>query len=284
MSDPIDNALPSSRSRRGPRAVKPRSNGTQSQSLGRGLSLLEHLADAGQGLTLSDLAQRVGLAPSTTHRLLGTLESYGFVQLDEELGHWRVGVRAFSVGNAYLDNRDLTAQARPIMRQLMEGVGETVNLAVLDHDEVVFVSQVECREMMRMVAKLGSRAPLHASGVGKALLAAFSEARLTHLLSQRPLIQLTDNTIHQEAPLRQALGLIRQTGFAVDDEEHAVGLRCLAATLHDQYAEPLGAISISGPLARLPQERLPSLGTQVIEAAAAITAALGGRLPDWWPC
>ena len=278
--DTTDN--PGTRNRRGPRAGKPRANAGQSQSLSRGLALLEQLAGAERGLTLSDLAVRVGLAPSTTHRLLGTLENQGFVQLDEELGQWGIGARAFIVGSAFLNNRDLTALARPFMHQLMEESGETVNLAVLDHSDAVFVSQVECREMMRMVAKLGSRAPLHASGVGKALLAALPSASLQRLLPEIPLTRFTGNTLTTRAALDEALAAIRQRGYAVDDEEHAVGLRCLAATLHDEYTEPLGAISISGPLARVPAGRVAELGVQVTRTAAAITAALGGRLPGWW--
>jgi len=280
--DASDDDTPPQRNRRGPRATKPRANAGQSQSLGRGLALLGQLAAAGRGLTLSDLAARVGLAPSTTHRLLGTLESQGFVQLDEELGQWCIGAQAFIVGSAFLNNRDLTGQARPFMRRLMEEAGETVNLAVLDHNDAVFVSQAECREMMRMVAKLGSRAPLHASGVGKALLAALPAASLERLLQEIPLTRFTDNTLATPAALREALAGIRRTGYAVDDEEHAVGLRCLAATLHDEYTEPLGAISISGPLARVPAGRVAELGVQVTRTAAAITAALGGRLPGWW--
>lgn len=282
-SDASESTAEAGRSRRGPRAAKPRDGASQSQSLGRGLTLLETLAAASGGLTLSDLANRVGLAPSTTHRLLGTLENQGFVQLDEILGQWFVGARAFVVGNGFLKHRDLSAQARPFMRQLMEDTGETVNLAVLDGDGAIFVSQVECREMMRMVATLGGRAPLHASGVGKALLAALPPRSLQQLLSRGPLPRITARTLTGESTLKEALTEIRRFGYAVDDEEHAVGLRCLAATVHDEYREPLGAISISGPRARMPGDGLADLGTRVSRTAAAITAALGGQLPDWWP-
>ena len=251
----------------------------QSQSLTRGLTLLERLAEAEHGIALTDLAQRVGLAPSTTHRLLNTLEQLQFVRNDPTLGLWYIGVRAFSIGNAFLRQRDVVSQARPFMHRLMEKTGETVNLAVLDNYNAVFVTQVECHEMMRMIVKLGGRAPLHASGAGKALLATMNEAEVTTVLHKRGLPRLTDNTLTTPTDLRAALGETRRQGYAVDDEEHAVGLRCVAATVHDEYGSTLAAVSLSGPKARITDKRIPELGIEVARTAAAITEFIGGRLP-----
>ncbi|MFO1349776.1 MAG: IclR family transcriptional regulator C-terminal domain-containing protein [Gammaproteobacteria bacterium] len=251
----------------------------QSQSLIRGMTLLERLAEAERGINLSDLAQQVGLAPSTTHRLLNTLEQKRFVHHDEDLGRWFIGVKAFSVGNAFLHHRDFVAAARPWMHRLMEQAGETVNLGILDDGEAVFLAQVECREMMRMIVQMGSRAPLHASGVGKALLAAMSETQVTHILHRRGLARFTANTLDTPAKLRAALADVRRLGYAYDDEEHAVGLRCVAATLYDEHGAPLAAISVSGPKARILDERIPELGAMVARSAAAITASLGGHQP-----
>jgi IclR family acetate operon transcriptional repressor len=251
------------------------------QSLVRGMALLERLAEADRGISLTDLAQQVGLAPSTTHRLLNTLEQKRFVHQDEELGLWFIGVKAFRVGNAFLYHRDFVAQSRPFLHRLMEQSGETANLAVLDSGEAVFLTQVECQEMMRMIVRLGSRAPLHASGVGKALLAALPEPEVSAILHKRGLTRFTASTIDTPAKLRAALNTIRSLGYAIDDEEHAVGLRCVAATVHDEYGEPLAAISLSGPKARIPDPRIPELGFLVARTAADITDSLGGRLPSW---
>jgi len=251
------------------------------QSLIRGLTILNRLAEARDGLSLTDLAQRVGLAVSTTHRLLNSLARMGFVGQDPDQGRWFVGVQAFTVGNAFLYHRDVVAAARPIMRRLMEQSGETVNLSVLDDAEAVLVSQVECREMMRMLAKLGGRAPLHASAVGKALLAALPDEEVSAILHRKGLERVTPNTIDTPARLRADLGETRGRGYSIDDEEHAIGLRCVAATIHDEYAEPLAAISLSGPRARVTSDRVASLGAMVVQAANEITQALGGRLPPW---
>ena len=280
MSDRL--ATPARRRGRPP-ATKSASTSGQSQSLTRGLILLERLAESSHGASLTDLAQQVGLAPSTTHRLLNTLEQLEFVRQDPALGRWHIGVKTFSIGNAFLDQRDMIGQSRPFLHQLMERTGETVNLAVRDGYDAVFVAQVECREMMRMIVKLGGRAPLHASGVGKALLATLSDAEITAFLHKRGLPRFTDNTLDTPADLRRALAEIQKNGYAVDNEEHAVGLCCVAATIHDENAGTLAAVSISGPKARVTEQRIQELGVQVAQTATAITRLLGGRTPMWRP-
>jgi IclR family acetate operon transcriptional repressor len=272
------------RSRRRGRPVKTAGGegGGHVQSLSRALGLLEHLAAAAErGISLTDLARRARLPPSTTHRLLATLEQQGFAELDTERGIWFVGVRTFVVGNAFLAHRDFVATARPFMRRLVEESGESVNLGILDEGEVVFLSQVECREMMRMFVRLGGRVPAHASGVGKALLAALPEAEVDSILELRGLQRFTDNTIDARAILREDLARVRNRGYAYDDEEHAVGLRCVASTLHDELSHPISAISLSGPRARITDQRVEILGRLVRETADRITHALGGQLPAW---
>lgn len=251
------------------------------QSLIRGLTIIERLAESREGIALTDLAQRVGLASSTTHRLLKSLEKMRFVSQHAESGRWFVGVQTFTVGNAFLYHRDFVEAARPVMRRLMEVSGETANLAVIDDGQAVTLSQVQCQEMMRMLAPLGGRAPVHASAVGKALLAALPAEEVGAVLHRRGLARVTENTIDTPARLTAALEEVRRRGYAVDDEEHAIGLRCIASTLHDEHAEPLAAISLSGPKVRVTRDRVGSLGQLVVEATAEITAALGGRLPDW---
>ncbi len=159
------------------------------------MSLLEALARAEGGLTLTDVAQRVQLAPSTAHRLLATLEKMGYVYQAGDLGRWYVGLQAFTVGTSFLANRDFVAQSHPYMRRLMEQSGETANLGILDGTDAVFIDQVQCREMMRTIVKLGSRVPLHASGVGKAIFAAMPDDEIEAILKVKGLPRITGNTI-----------------------------------------------------------------------------------------
>ena len=251
----------------------------QVQSLVRALSLVNRLAEADEGVSLTEAAQQVGLSPSTAHRLLTTLEQERYVHFDAERRLWSVGVQAFVTGNAFLKTRSLVGAARPIMRALMQESGETVNLAVQDQGEAIYLSQVECHQMMRAFARPGGRVPLHCSSVGKALLSAMTDAELGRVLHSRGLARVTVKTINTAAALRANLAEARARGYAVDDEEHAVGLRCVAALIFNENAECLAALSVSGPMARIPDERIPLIGDLVRRQANAITAQLGGVPP-----
>ena len=251
----------------------------KNQSLIRALTLLERLSAAPGGVNLTDLSQQLGMPAATVHRLLSTFEELDFVEQDAKLGLWFVGLKAFTVGNAFLNRRDFVASARPHMHRLVEQCGETVNLGVIDQGEVVFISQVESREVMRMIVRLGSRSPIHASGVGKALLASMSEQQVARILQLRGLARYTDHTIDSPAALREELEQVRQQGYALDDEEHAVGLRCVAAPIFDENGQALAAISLSGPKARIVDSRLSELGNAIRQTAVEITQVLGGRMP-----
>lgn len=249
----------------------------QVQSLLRALSLINLLAEAGEGMALTDLAQRVKLSTSTAHRLLTTLERERYVHFDAERKLWSVGVQAFVAGSAFLRCRDLVAIARPHLRALMEASGETVNLAILDGDQALYVAQVECRQTMRAIATPGARVPLHGSSVGKALLAAMPDLELVRTIGRTGLPAATPRTLATLANLRADLDLVKQRGFAIDDEEQAIGLRCAAAVIRDEFGEPVGAVSVSGPTARVTDDRLPRLGALAKAAAEAITRQFGGK-------
>ena len=251
----------------------------QVQSLTRGLTLLETLAGSPVALNLTDISEKVGLPPSTVHRLLNTLLQQQFVAQDGERAEWSVGVKAFSVGNAYLKSRDFITAARPFMRELVAETGETSNLAILENGMPVFVAQIECDEMMRMVAKLGSHAPVHASGVGKAMLSVKPDNEIQALLGKPPYRQFTEKTYTTSEALLAELQRVRQQGFAVDNEEQSPGLRCVAANIYNEYGEAVAAISISGPVQRVTEVRVQVLGGIVRTKADAITHALGGTAP-----
>lgn len=261
---------------RGKRVGKLATGGEQVRSLVRALALLNRIAEApGDGFTLTELAKQVGLPASTTHRLLTTLEQERYLRFDQEERLWSVGVQAFMTGSAFTKSRRLGTLSRPHMRFLMESSGETVNLAVEDDGEAVYLAQVECRQMMRAFARPGSRAPLHASAVGKAILSAMSDRAFSRILHQRGMPRLTPKTITTPAALRAEIEQARAAGYAVDDEEHAVGLRCIAAPIFDETGEAVAAISASGPMARIVEDRITPLGTLVLETARRISSEMG---------
>jgi IclR family acetate operon transcriptional repressor len=274
-----NSVTPITRKRGRPPGPNSRAGDGKNQSLTRALTLLERLSETPTGVSLTDLSYQLGIPPATVHRLLSTFEELGFVEQDSANGLWFVGLKAFTVGNAFLSRRDFVASARPHMHSLVDQCGETVNLGVIDDGEVVFIGQVESREVMRMIVRLGSRSPVHASGVGKALLAQLTEQQLARILQQRGLAHYTERTIVTPVQLREELENIRQLGYALDDEEHAVGLRCVAAPIFDENRQALAAISLSGPKARMTDARLDELGVAIRQTADEITQALGGHKP-----
>ncbi len=246
------------------------------QALSRGLAVLEALAGTEAGATLTAIAGVLDLPAPTVHRLLATLEAAGFVRAGPK-GEWQIGVHAFRAGTAFLAHRNLTVQAYPHLRELMDRAGETANLAVMEGGEAVFVEQVQCREMMRMSVKLGARAPLHASGVGKAMLSLLDAHALAATLGHRELARFTARTLTAPAALAADLRAADERGYAIDDEEHALGLRCVAAAVCDEHGQPWAAVSLAGPVTRMTAERIPILGERVRATARDLTQALGGR-------
>ena len=258
--------------------TKAKSTG-QVRSLTRALSLLRHLAASAEGMSLTELSEAAGLPPSTTHRLLTTLESERFVRPDQQGGVWRIGVAAFFVGSAFARSRDKLSLTRPYLRRLMEMSGETSNLFVESDGEAICIGQIESRHAMRAITGVGGRVLMHSSGAGKALLAFMEPMRRKRMLAAMPLARITDMTITDRGALSAALGEVQSVGFAVDDEEHALGLRCVAAPIFNEYGEAVAAISVSGPSARIPSERLNSLGRMTAQAANEATRDFGGEAP-----
>lgn len=283
MRAPRKTSLPGPSRPKGSRqtAVAAPERSDQVQSLVRALTIVNRLADADDGVSLTEVAQQVGLSSSTAHRLLTTLEQERYVHFDVERRRWSVGMQAFRAGSAFLKTRSLVTVARPHMRALMEESEETINLAVEDQAAAVYLAQVECLQMMRAFARPGGRVPLHCSSVGKALLSAIPDAQLSKILHRQGLPRLTVKTIQTTAALREDLARSRERGYAIDDEEHAVGLRCIAAVIFNESADPIAAISLSGPMARIPDERIPLLGDKVRAKADAITGQFGGTIPNW---
>ncbi len=248
------------------------------QALDRGLILLGIIAEA-DGLSLTSIAQRAGIAASTAHRILTTLKAAGFVQCDEARGGYLIGVKAFKVGSAFLRNRKLVDVGRSTLRELMLASGETANMGIENDGYVVFVAQVESHQSIRAFHRPGARGPMHASSLGKAILSSLPEKAVTRLLHHIGMKRFTDHTIIDPQTLLSELGTACSRGWAIDDEERAEGMRCVGAPVFNEYGEVVGAISVSGPTVRITDERLGELGPMVKRAASDLTERIGGVAP-----
>ena len=245
------------------------------QSLERALDILDMLAGQ-SGLTLSEVADQTQQSPSTVHRVLHTLASRGMVESDPATQSWQIGPAAFRLGSAFMRRSGIVERARPVLRALMEHSGETANLGILNGDSVLFISQAETQETIRAFFPPGTRSPLHASGIGKALLAFGRPQTLAQTLAQAPLQRFTEKTLTQPQEMQDDVARIRARGFAFDDEERTRGMRCIAAPVFDLTGEAVAGISVSGPTHRIGSEHVKTLGAIVAAAAADLTQKMGG--------
>lgn len=248
------------------------------QSLDRALMILKVVAESG-GLTLSELAQRTGQTAPTVYRVLTTLQTHGFAEMEEPGQRWHVGAGAFRVGSEFLRRTKIVERARQPMDRLMRATGETANLGVEMRDQVLFLSQVETHETIRAFFPPGTLGPMHVSGIGKALLAWYPPERVARIAAAG-LPRFTERSIGELTALENDLALTRQRGFALDDEERNLGMRCIAAAIFNAHGEPVAGLSVSGPTFRLLPEQWASIGTLVRGAADEVTEKIGGCAPD----
>jgi IclR family acetate operon transcriptional repressor len=165
------------------------------------------------------------------------------------------------------------------MDRLMRDTGETANLGIENRDEVMFLAQVETHEAIRAFFAPGTKAPMHVSGIGKALLAWYPEDRVQQIVQRQGLPGFTTLSITSEVGLGRDLARTRDRGFAIDDQERAEGMRCVAAPIFNAFAEPVAGLSVSGPAFRLPLSATDRIGALVRRAADQVTEATGGVRP-----
>jgi IclR family acetate operon transcriptional repressor len=246
------------------------------QSIHRALAILERLGACDDGLTLKEVARQVSLPPSSAHRILTTLQRQRFVRFDQATMSWSVGVQAFVVGNAFARSRDMVSLAAPFMRRLMTATGETVNFFMIDGSEVVCMAQVQSQQMVRAISRPGGAAEMHRSAAGKMILAHMNDDEAAALVERTGMARYTENTIVTPKALRSELAQIRQRGFSVDNEEFSIGLRCIAAPIHDETGAVHAAVSIAGPSSRITDARIEALGELVALCGKMVTSEFGG--------
>jgi IclR family acetate operon transcriptional repressor len=240
------------------------------QSLDRAFAILEVMADAGGIIGLSQLAEKADLPLATIHRLVRTLVDLGYVRQEAS--------RQYSLGPRLMRLSDTAAKrvgawTRPAMTAAVARLGESVNLATLDGDEIVYVAQVQpSANFMRMFTEVGRRTWPHATAVGKAILAGFPDDQVVALLGRTGMPQYTPSTLGTPEEFLAALAQVRKVGYALDEGEQEVGVRCVAVAV-PAAPQPM-AISMSGPLSRMGDEVVEEAAGVLAEAAAEIGSVL----------
>jgi DNA-binding IclR family transcriptional regulator len=238
--------------------------------LDRAMALIDTLAKERENLSLMELATRLELHKSTAHRLLMILERHRMVERDPRTGRYRLGLRLFELGALAIARFDIRDCARPHLDRVLFETEETVHLCVLDAGEVLYIDKLEPNRSVRMASKIGRLSPAHCSAVGKAMLAHLPEREVDEILRQHGLPRMTAKTIVTPGNLKAELKLIRERGYAIDNEEAEDGVRCVGAVLLGPNGRPLGAISVSAPSFRLTMERIPSVAASIMRATRAI--------------
>jgi DNA-binding IclR family transcriptional regulator len=247
---------------------------TRLSSVANSLRLIKAFSEDQYEIGISDLAKRLGLAKSTVHRLASTLLDQGMLEQNAGDGKYRLGLALFELGTLVRRKMDFTMEARPYLRTLMEKTGETVHLAILDHDSVLYIITHESKQALRMGSKVGTRAPVHSTAVGKALLAFQPEEEIARIIA-RGLPASAPNTVVDGRSLQRELELVRTRSYAVDDEESEVGLRSIAAPIRNDSGNVIAAISIAGPVHRMTRKTLLGWVRELVAAANAVSQRLG---------
>lgn len=235
------------------------------QVSGRLFLVLETLAEEGP-TSLMDLSRMLGLHKSTVHRLLNSLLFLGYVAQDEESGKYQATFKLCELSNKILSRMDILDQVRPSLRKLADRTGETVHFVQLDGTDAVYICKEESfQNSVRMVSRVGSRIPLYCSAVGKAIMADMPQEQADTIWEKSLIRPLTPHTVTDRAAFLQALEECRKTGYALDNEENEIGVRCIAVSLPDYRGRAKYAISISAPVSRMTDERIRQIAPLLLE-------------------
>lgn len=248
-------------------------DGKQVQVLQRALALLEVLSNEEAGV--SRLAEVSKLHKATVYRILRTLMTMGYVLQDDVDHTYRIGYRLIALGQRALNRFDLRKVTRPILERLRDESGCTVHLGLLDSGEIVYIDKVESNSNVRMASYIGARVPVHCTALGKAIVSSLPPGQVDQLLEHSKLEPHTDRTITDRPRLLEELARCRERGFALDDGENEVGIRCVAAPIFRDSGLVVAAVSISAPVFQLTEEVVAERSRQVVDAARQISSVLG---------
>lgn len=244
------------------------------RSVERALDILTCFRLEKPSLTLTQIADQVGMHKSTIHRLLSTLEAKRFVSRDKTTGMYQLGFRFLELASVLLQDIDINHWAQPYLHHLAELSGETVDLAVLDDDHVVYLQVVECPQRVKIAAAVGEQLPVHCTATGKAFLAFLPEHEVKAIL-YKGMAKYTERTFTSNEEIFADLRTIHERGFAISEEEYEKDINAVAAPILNSNGCPIAAIAIVGPSFRLSHERMMMLGQSIRETASVITREIG---------
>jgi DNA-binding IclR family transcriptional regulator len=243
--------------------------------LNKTFSILEILLQQGSAMNMTEISEKLGLYPSTTHRILDTLKYWGYVEQEPDNQEYQLGLKVLELGMAKLHQMDLAREAAPYLKELVNQFNETVHLGILEEEEVLYLLKEESSQTIRMHSWVGKRAPLHCTALGKVLLAHLSVEERKKILGGKVLSRHTENTITDKSKLEKELSKVREQGFALDREENEKDVWCIATPIKNHQGKVIAAVSISGPAFRIDEKVQNNLKEVLIETSRKISKRLG---------
>lgn len=245
------------------------------QSIDRAFEILETLAVEKDGLGVTEIGNRVDLHKSTVHRLLTSMSHKGYIEQNSDTGMYRLGLKFVELCSLYLNSVELKTEAQPYLRNLSVQTTQPIHLATLVDSEVVYIDKVESYNNIRMYSAIGKRVPIHCTAVGKALLLDKGLTEIKEMLGDKELREYSPNTITNPDRLLEEINRAKQKGWTVDNEEHEIGIRCIAAPIYDYRNRIIAAISTSGNKNIISIEKTHELSQYVMKAAEDISQRMG---------
>lgn len=246
------------------------------KSVSHALDLLEVLTGNEGELGVTEIGKRLGLQKNNVFRLLATLETRGYVEQNKLTENYRLGLKPLELGKALLRHCALTTQCKEVLRNLVSRCNETVSVAVFRGGRVIYIDVEETTESVRVVSRLGAALPLYCTSIGKVLLAFREQDEITAFLKETPLVAFTEKTVTDWEALNHQFSLIRRQGYALDDEEYELSVKCIAVPIRDHSGSVVAGLSISGPAHRLPPSRITEeLIPSLMNAGQELSKRLG---------
>ncbi|MDQ7095238.1 IclR family transcriptional regulator [Desulfosporosinus sp. PR] len=245
------------------------------QTLERSLDVLEVLAHAEEPLGVTEIGNRIQLHKSTVHRILQTLCYRGYVERAKENEHYQLGIKIVELGIRFFNDLEIRKVAAPVLNDLAKLLNEVVHLVLPDDGEIVYIDRAESSHVVGMHSKVGRRAPMHCTAVGKAILSTLPEEEVRHILETKGMTRYTPNTIIDPEVLLKELRSIRENKISVEKEENEIGIICLGTPVFDYSGRAIGAISVSGPASRIQEKGLERIGQEMKKAGEEVSSKLG---------
>lgn len=203
------------------------------QTLDRTFDIIELLATSPNGMGVTEIGRKLGLHKSTVYRLIKALVQRGYLEKDQSTGAYRIGLKFVEISSLHIQQIELKTEAIPFMRHLSELTGQVTHLAIMDETEVVYIEKIDVIQSLRMYSQIGKRIPVYCSALGKVLLSGQNSDYQKRIMKKIKYTQQTKNTIREESQFINELEKTKQRGWAVDNEEHELGIRCIAAPIRD---------------------------------------------------